>query len=167
MGDQKCGVDSLSLGDGRKSCKPKSRCALRVGSKRCMANAGFEPAPFQTSALNWRLRPLGQLTTITPDKSRSQTRSFMTNNNAKDYTRPSDAYCGVFKSQTREMSLTHVDCVAIQMNQTMILMLRCLILSHSSIPVTPQTTFTSNNTQTAHPWYIQKKWDPILHCICS
>ena len=28
-----------------------------------MANAGFEPAPFQTSALNWRLRPLGQLIT--------------------------------------------------------------------------------------------------------
>ena len=24
---------------------------------------GFEPTPFQTSALNWRLRPLGQLTT--------------------------------------------------------------------------------------------------------
>ena len=30
-----------------------------------MANVGFEPTPFQTSALNWRLRPLGQLTTIT------------------------------------------------------------------------------------------------------
>ena len=28
-----------------------------------MANVGFEPTPFQTSALNWRLRPLGQLTT--------------------------------------------------------------------------------------------------------
>ena len=28
-----------------------------------MADAGFEPAPFQTSALNWRLRPLGQSTT--------------------------------------------------------------------------------------------------------
>lgn len=27
-----------------------------------MANVGFEPTPFQTSALNWRLRPLGQLT---------------------------------------------------------------------------------------------------------
>ena len=26
-----------------------------------MTNVGFEPTPFQTSALNWRLRPLGQL----------------------------------------------------------------------------------------------------------
>ena len=31
-----------------------------------MADAGFEPAPFQTSALNWRLRPLGQSTIETP-----------------------------------------------------------------------------------------------------
>lgn len=31
-------------------------------SKERMANVGFEPTPFQTSALNWRLRPLGQLT---------------------------------------------------------------------------------------------------------
>ena len=27
-----------------------------------LANVGFEPTPFRTSALNWRLRPLGQLT---------------------------------------------------------------------------------------------------------
>ncbi len=33
-----------------------------VGGKERMANVGFEPTPFQTSALNWRLRPLGQLT---------------------------------------------------------------------------------------------------------
>lgn len=31
-----------------------------------MAGAGFEPAPFQTSALNWRLRPLGQPTIESP-----------------------------------------------------------------------------------------------------
>ena len=31
-----------------------------------MADAGFEPAPFQTSALNWRLRPLGQSTIEPP-----------------------------------------------------------------------------------------------------
>src|SRR3990167_9041879 len=35
-------------------------------AKREMADAGFEPAPFQTSALNWRLRPLGQSTIETP-----------------------------------------------------------------------------------------------------
>ena len=29
-----------------------------------MTNVGFEPTPFQTSALNWRLRPLGQLITL-------------------------------------------------------------------------------------------------------
>ena len=27
-----------------------------------LANVGFELTPFRTSALNWRLRPLGQLT---------------------------------------------------------------------------------------------------------
>ena len=29
-----------------------------------MTTVGFEPTPFQTSALNWRLRPLGQVITI-------------------------------------------------------------------------------------------------------
>ena len=32
--------------------------------KSKLANVGFEPTPFRTSALNWRLRPLGQFTTL-------------------------------------------------------------------------------------------------------
>ena len=38
----------------------------RAKMQREMAGAGFEPAPFQTSALNWRLRPLGQPTIEIP-----------------------------------------------------------------------------------------------------
>uniref|UniRef100_M4B1H4 Uncharacterized protein n=1 Tax=Hyaloperonospora arabidopsidis (strain Emoy2) TaxID=559515 RepID=M4B1H4_HYAAE len=31
---------------------------------KTLANVVFEPTPFRTSALNWRLRPLGQLTCV-------------------------------------------------------------------------------------------------------
>jgi hypothetical protein len=30
--------------------------------KKIMIKVGFEPTPFRTSALSWRLRPLGHLT---------------------------------------------------------------------------------------------------------
>ena len=30
-----------------------------VGTERKMTAVGFEPTPFRTSALSWRLRPLG------------------------------------------------------------------------------------------------------------
>ena len=30
-----------------------------------MIKVGFEPTPFRTSALSWRLRPLGHLTFVT------------------------------------------------------------------------------------------------------
>ena len=30
----------------------------------CLANVGFEPTPFRTSARNWRVRANGQLTTV-------------------------------------------------------------------------------------------------------
>jgi hypothetical protein len=44
--------------------------------KKKLANVGFEPTPFRTSALNWRLRPLGQLTTIRkPQPSGNKNRS--------------------------------------------------------------------------------------------
>jgi hypothetical protein len=43
-------------------------CVWGVKKKERMASAGFEPAPFQTSALNWRLRPLGQLTIKIPTR---------------------------------------------------------------------------------------------------
>lgn len=34
-----------------------------IWSKKDVTAVGFEPTPFQTSALNWRLRPLGQAIT--------------------------------------------------------------------------------------------------------
>ena len=42
---------------------------------------GFEPTPFRTSALNWRLRPLGQFTTQTYLTLASITNNTHKNNN--------------------------------------------------------------------------------------
>jgi hypothetical protein len=39
--------------------KEKGKCE---GKKGKMVTVGFEPTPSRTSALNWRLRPLGQIT---------------------------------------------------------------------------------------------------------
>jgi hypothetical protein len=59
-----------------------------------MADAGFEPAPFQTSALNWRLRPLGQSTIELYAKHK--------------YTLHIDAYNAQTKStRTTTIALTH------------------------------------------------------------
>jgi hypothetical protein len=60
-----------------------------------MADAGFEPAPFQTSALNWRLRPLGQSTielytkhkyTLHIDADHAQTKSTIPTTTALTHT---------------------------------------------------------------------------------
>ena len=36
-----------------------------LGEEKSMIRVGFEPTPFRTSALSWRLRPLGHLTFVT------------------------------------------------------------------------------------------------------
>ena len=36
-----------------------------VGTERKMTAVGFEPTPFRTSALSWRLRPLGHAVALT------------------------------------------------------------------------------------------------------
>ena len=36
-----------------------------VVGQKSMIRVGFEPTPFRTSALSWRLRPLGHLTFVT------------------------------------------------------------------------------------------------------
>ena len=47
-------------------CHEHQRSLVRSGRKakkcraECMSAVGFEPTPFRTSALSWRLRPLGQ-----------------------------------------------------------------------------------------------------------
>ena len=46
------------------ACASHKRRNAGIGynPKKELANVGVEPTPFRTSDLNWRLRPLGQLT---------------------------------------------------------------------------------------------------------
>ena len=52
-----------------------------------MANVGFEPTPFRTSALNWRLRPLGQLTIMPKPQPSTNKKSTKTTLTARALTR--------------------------------------------------------------------------------
>ena len=39
--------------------------------QKIVTTGGFEPPPVKTSALNWRLRPLGQMVAFTPGGTRT------------------------------------------------------------------------------------------------
>ncbi len=65
----------------------------RAAAKKIVTTVGFEPTPFLTSALNWRLRPLGQVASHAIVPAISFYRSLLTRQNSGARSRPSSHLC--------------------------------------------------------------------------